>query len=114
MKNIELAADKKKYEDILLSIEAVTDIHRKYFMVKRTKNQNEVILRYVLIHMMRKYIGWKLEHIADKVGLRHHSSVMHTFKKIDEWNDTPLMYKKELQLIQSVEDNYGKRCGELV
>lgn len=114
MKHIELSTDRKKYEDILLSIETVTDIHRKHWAVKRTRSQNEVTIRYILIHMLRKHIGWKLTHIAHRVGLGDHSSAIHAFRKIDDWMGSPKMYRRELELIEAIEENYGKRCSNPV
>lgn len=112
---IEMKEDLEIYNRILESMESVTGVHRNFFCVKRSRRSNEITLRYVFVHFLHKYIPkWSLEQIAWKTGMGDHSSVIHVFKKVNEWCDLPSMYKSEVEMLNKIEKEYGQRIEAFV
>lgn len=109
-KFIELREELEIYDNILKSMETITGVHRNFFCFHRSRRSTEIMLRYILIHFLRKYIrSWTLEQIAWKVGMGDHSSVIHSLKRVDEWQSTGLMFSEEVNFVNQIQEHYENR-----
>jgi len=87
--------------DVLNSITGVsgTDI------LSKSRKRDHVIPRYVICHLLRlegkthQYIG---KHISDK----HHSTVIHAVRVVENWIDNPIYYKTELDIYNKAKNMF--------
>jgi chromosomal replication initiation ATPase DnaA len=112
---IEMKEHVEIYNNLLDSMEFITGVHRNFFRIKRSRRANEITLRYMLVHLLHKYIpSWTLEQIAWKTGMGDHSSIIHSLKKVNEWKDIPQMFKSEVDILIKIETDYGQRIESFV
>ena len=95
----------KEVEDITYSIEEATGIHRNDWLRKRTRERGPVICRSIFSKMMREKTNASLLDIGVMMN-KDHSTVIHSLKSVELWEEQSSFYKEEVDLIAKSEINY--------
>lgn len=109
MRTIETSIQRKQRITIIECIEEVIDVPREYWEVKRTKKENEVMIRHIYIYFLKKYGDYTLEKMAELCGLKYHSSILRNLKMVESWLASPEDYPHPNEIINKVEQLYEQR-----
>lgn len=109
MKTFETSIERNKRIAITEALEEVIDVPREYWEVKRTKKDNEVVVRQIFIYLLYKYVGYNYQIIADICGLKNHTSTLRNIRVVQEWLKSPEQYPTQNEIITKVIANYEQR-----
>lgn len=106
--------DKKLINNYLDVIEEVTGIEAETIIQNKSRKDEIVFLRHIIMYIAHTNTRWSLQTIAEYVGLTNHTSVIHGLKRVNEWKAVPHYYKSELTLLNEIENEYAKRYPETI
>jgi chromosomal replication initiation ATPase DnaA len=79
--------------DILNSITGVTGKD----ILSKSRRRDHVIPRYVLCHLLR-LDGKTYQYIGKYISNKHHSTIIHAVRTVEDWIENPIYYKVELDI----------------
>ncbi len=92
---------------ILDAIKKVTNFEAEDLECK-PKNKKVEIVRKIYIQMLIKNAQYKLINVANMVGIDIKPNVLTSLNSIDSWKSDPEKNKKELALLNEINDEYLK------
>lgn len=104
-----IATTKIRKVSKIIEPSVIVDIVQKKYKVRitvRTRKKEYVMPRAVTSFFLHKYTLMTLEQISDYVGVRHHTTVMHHVKKINDLIDVYPEIEYELKKIDVQIQNY--------
>ncbi len=105
--NWELGFQSDHIKLILDAIKKITDFEAVDLECK-PKNKKVEIVRKIYIQMLIKNAQYKLINVANMVGIDIKPNVLTSLNSIDSWKSDPEKNKKELALLNEINDEYLK------
>lgn len=87
--------------DVILGVTGVT----KEEILGQSRKRDIMISRQILCHILRES-GKSLKHIAKLVRDSHHSTIMHSVEKVEDWITNPNYFKKEYRIYNLIKNNF--------
>lgn len=106
---IETKQERKIKDQIQECMEDVLGVPRELWEYRRSRKMNEVLIRHIYAYFLRTKADMTLKDIANQMGHRNHTTIIHSIKMVDNWLSVPNMYKKENHIIKSIEKIYGEK-----
>jgi len=109
MKLIETNFELENRTRIVESLEAALGVPREFWERKRSKRQDEVRIRHIYAYLLYKYGGYTLKQSANILGHKNHTTIIHSYRTVEEWLELPQMYKLENRIVKLFLEEYEQR-----
>jgi chromosomal replication initiation ATPase DnaA len=96
-----------KRDCIIQAIEEVTNVPREHWELAMSKNRQEIFIRDIYIHMMKKVLGYDLKRIRNIVGLKSHSCVISAIRRFEKRSEE----LEHIHLIRLIRLEYEQRLA---
>ena len=96
---------------IVETIEDVIGVPRELWEMKRSRLNEEVMIRHIYIYMLHNYGKFTLQTIARIVGLKNHCTVIQSINRTKEWFEDE-QYDYERNLLEEIKENYEQRINK--
>ena len=87
--------------DVILGVTGVT----KEEILGQSRKRDIMISRQILCHILRES-GKSLKAVAKMVRDSHHSTIMHSVEKVEDWITNPNYFKKEYRIYNLIKNNF--------
>lgn len=85
-------------------IDGVTGITKEEIL-SQSRKRDIMISRQILCHILRES-GKSLKGIAELVRDSHHTTIMHSLEKVEDWITNPIYFKKEYRIYNLIKNNF--------
>ncbi|NBW77251.1 MAG: hypothetical protein EBR34_15870 [Sphingomonadaceae bacterium] len=87
--------------DVIVGVTGVT----KEEILSQSRKRDIMISRQILCHILRES-GKSLKAVAKLVRDSHHSTIMHSVEKVEDWINNPSYFKKEYRIYNLIKNNF--------
>ena len=87
--------------DVILGVTGIT----KEEILGQCRKRDIMISRQILCHILRES-GKSLKAVAKMVRDSHHSTIMHSVEKVEDWITNPNYFKKEYRIYNLIKNNF--------
>lgn len=87
--------------DIILGVTGIT----KEEILGQCRKRDIIISRHILCHILRES-GKSLKAVAELVRDSHHSTIIHSVEKVEDWITNPTYFKKEYRIYNLIKNNF--------
>jgi chromosomal replication initiation ATPase DnaA len=87
--------------DVLNSITGVTGND----ILSKSRKRDHVVPRYVLCHILRLE-GKTYQYIGKHISGKHHATIIHAIRVVEDWIENPIYYKTELDVYNKAKNMF--------
>ena len=103
--------DRRLAFEVFDIISSVTNVPHETFVGNRTRKNTVVILRQISSYLLKRFTSLSQAEIGNVLGGYDHSTVIHSIKTVNNWLESPKIYKTETRIIDEcvilLEEKYG-------
>jgi len=102
----ETKIDREIREQIVTALEETIGIPREMWEYKRSKKNQEVMIRQIYIYFLSQYTQHSLIDIATIVGLKNHCTIIQSLNIVKHWMENPEEFIYQNRIIETTKKNY--------